>query len=484
MSISTGNRRSVTIVLLIVVALLVSTMVASAAATAKQLSTNYTLVNLASSSNSANIRFYTPTGTQWRTPKNVTLPAQGDQFIDRQYFDADLPGGAGSVVVGGTGELGAVVQIQARNQVPTSGAYVGASAGSTEIKFPLVAKNVNSASGVLNSQVIVQNTGTGVVNAEIALIDAAGATKRTIPVNNLAVGAAFTYDVTTDASLDKGQYSAVVKATTAGGSVTAVSNLFMGPDGLQTYGGFSNGATKWVAPLFTSRLGNGLSTVFNIQNVSGGTIPAGGIQLACKPDPGSSSQATLAASNPDPVTNTASYQFNPVVDTTRFPTKWQGACTVTTSASTVAFVQMRFVGTGNVAAYEAIRGDGTKTKIIVPLYMKRLGNGFSTVTTIANLGTAPATVTIQYKRSAELDPAITGCYATLTNLAIPVGASIIQNLRITSGQNSVPEIGNRCQGSMVITSNGQPVDAFVQITDIDATSGDTFMAHDAFTVTN
>jgi hypothetical protein len=37
---------------------------------------------------------------------------------------------------------------------------------------------------------------------------------------------------------------------------------------------------------------------------------------------------------------------------------------------------------------------------------------------------------------------------------------------------------------MVITSNGQPVDAFVQITDIDATSGDTFMAHDAFTVSN
>ena len=48
--------------------------------------------------------------------------------------------------------------------------------------------------------------------------------------------------------------SAVVRATTAGGEVTAVSNFFLGADTMQTFNGFTSTGTKWVAPLFTSRL--------------------------------------------------------------------------------------------------------------------------------------------------------------------------------------------------------------------------------------
>jgi hypothetical protein len=146
--------------LMVLVLVLTASLVASGAATTKQLSTNFTLVNLATGTNTVNIQYYTSTGAQWRTPEQTTLTGVGDQLIRRQYTDAALQSGSGSVVVGGSGAMGAVVQIRAINQTPTSGAYSGASAGSSSANVPLVAKNQSSASGVLNSQVIVQNTGT------------------------------------------------------------------------------------------------------------------------------------------------------------------------------------------------------------------------------------------------------------------------------------------------------------------------------------
>ena len=105
---------------------LVSVVVASAASTSKTLSTNFTLVNLTNGANTANISYYKPDGSQWRTPEVKTFTTLGEQAIDRQYTDAALSAGSGSVVVGGQGALGAVVQIRALNQTPTSGAYSGA----------------------------------------------------------------------------------------------------------------------------------------------------------------------------------------------------------------------------------------------------------------------------------------------------------------------------------------------------------------------
>jgi hypothetical protein len=127
--------------------------------------------------------------------------------------------------------------------------------------------------------------------------------------------------------------------------------------------------------------------------------------------------------------------------------------------NTVAFVQMRFVGTSNAAAYEAISAAGTKTQVIVPLYMKRLGNGFATAVTIQNLGAQAATVNISYKQG---DDAPSPCTVDLTRLNIPVGGSLIQYHRLANGPNSVPSLPEICFGSMIVKStNGQPIEAKV-----------------------
>lgn len=471
-------RRPVFVTVLALVALLAASLVATGASTTKSLSTNFTLVNLNNGSNTVSINYYTPTGGQWRASESATLATQGAQVIRRQYDDSALSAGSGSVVVGGSGPMGAVVQIQARGQVPTSGAYSGATAGAASFSVPLVAKNGNSADGTVNSQIIVQNTGGAATSFTVSMINADGTTARTTSAVTLNPGASFTYDLSDDSALTAGFYSAVVNAA-SGGQVAVVSNLFIGSNAMQTFSGFATGAQKWLAPLFTARLSNNLSTPIAVQNLSGSTIPVGGIKLNCVPDASSPVQTPLALENTTAVGNTASFFFNPVTNSS-IPAGFFGACTIdTTGFNTIAFVQMRFVGTSNAAAYEAISASGTKTKVIVPLYMKRLTNNFATAVTIQNLGTQAATVNISYTQG---DGAPANCNVSLTGLNIPVGGSLIQNHRLESGANSVPTLPNTCFGSMVVTStNGQPIEAFTQITVIGSDSGDTFMAHNAFT---
>jgi hypothetical protein len=450
-------RRPVFVTVLALVALLAASLVATGASTAKSLSTNFTLVNLNNGANTVSINYYKPDGSQWRPSESTTLATQGAQVIRRQYEDAALSAGSGSVVVGGSGPMGAVVQILARGQVPTSGAYSGATSGAASFNVPLVARNSTGASGTVNSQIIVQNTGGAATSFTISLIDGNGTTVRTTPAVNLNPGASSTYDLADDGALPAGFYSAVVNAA-AGGQVAVVSNLFTGNDAMQTFSGFATGAQKWLAPLFTSRLLNGLSTPVSVQNLSGGAIPAGGIKLNCIADP-SSGKANFNLQNDVPVGNTASFFFNPVTNN-NIPSEWFGACTVdTTGFNTVAFVQMRTVGTQNAAAYEAISAAGTKTKVIVPLYMKRLANGFATAVTIQNLGAQAATVNISYKQG---DGAPANCNVDVNGLNIPVGGSLIQYHRLANGPNSVPSLPEICFGSMIVKStNGQPIEAKV-----------------------
>ena len=237
--------------------------------------------------------------------------------------------------------------------------------------------------------------------------------------------------------------------------------------------------SDWLAPLFTSRLANSLSTPLAVQNLSGGAIPVGGINVVCTKDPTSPGQATFNLSNTAAVNNNATYFFNPVTDQT-IPAEWYGSCRISTGTyDTVAFVQMRVVNGAQAGAYEAIKADGTKKKVVVPLYAKRLDNGFASVVTIQNLSTtAAANVTLQYVGATGL-PA--GCTQTLTAQIAPSG-SLQQNHRIASGAQSVPSLPANCFGTIVVTSADQPIDGIVQLTDYKGLAGDTFQVHNAFAI--
>ena len=476
-------RRAVVAVTLSAVLVTSAIFIAAAQSTTKNLSTNITLVNLASTTNDGLLKLIRDDGSAWRQGRQFPACQSGRSGYLSQYDENDaakLDGsGSGSGFVSASGQIGAVVQIQARGQTDTRGAYSGSSGGAESSNVPLILKNRSTASGTGNSQIIIQNASQSDTNVEVDFIGPDGAKVHTETGISLKPNASFTYDVATEPSVNNEFFgSAVVRSVTSGNQVAVVSNLFLGPHSMQTFNAFTTVSKEWLAPLFTSKLANGLSTPIAVQNLSGQTIPADSIELVCTKDPQSPGQNFTKKNNAE-IQNTASFFFNPV-NNADYQDGWFGACRVNTgSFDTVMFVQMRFVGTDQAASYEGIPSNGTKTKVVIPLYARRLANGFASAVTIQNLSSSTAAeVSLTYVSG---DAARSECSANFT-ASIPASGSLIQNHRTPNG---VTQLGENCFGSLVVEStNGQPIDAFVQLTDISGLAGDTFMAHNAFTVDN
>jgi hypothetical protein len=506
-------RRSAVIVL--TSALAVSTILsASATSTTKNLSSNFTLVNLVDGTNQGTIEYIDENGANWRPeenpeqPSTFTMQALGDQVERRQYFDEKLPGGSGSVVVSTQGPVGAVVQIQAREQSGTNGAYIGVSEGSPEANLPLVARRRGTLSGIANSQIIIQNASPSntPINVEVKFYDGStGAELGFIKtISNLAPKTSFEYDLEEETNLPENFIgSAVVRSTTPGGEVAVVSNFFLGTHAMQTYNAFTEFKTAWGVPLLTVRLANGLSTPFVIQNKSDEVIQPGDITLSCQvSDTSPNQEPTITRSNTQAIAvNASSFEFNPALLVSQggvapeWPADWRGSCRLDTGGhETAVFLQMRWIGKeaeGNerAGAYEAVPLDGTSKTVMVPLYLRRLSNGFASNVTILNLSeTQPANVTLAYKAlEPDYDPA--KCSETFTR-QIPPGGALFQNHRVENGvDDSVPEVEENCQGTLRVTSSDQPIDAFVQIDQLEIglgipvpprVSGDRFMAHNVF----
>lgn len=462
-----------------------------AQSTTKSLSTNFTLVNLGNGPAQGVVQYIKTDGSSWGS-ENFTISTTGGQAIFRQYDSVGRPGnpglteGAGSVVISADQPLGAVVQILARNQNPTSsGAYSGFTGGSTSYYVPLAVRKLSTATGLGNSQIIVQNAGNSAVNVVIKLINPDGSPRYTKSGISIQPGASYYYDLALEnpTNVPDGWYgSAVVSTTTTGGAIAVVSNFFTG-DAMQTFNAFSSASptTRWFVPLFTSRLANGLSTPVAVQNLSGSTIPIGDVSLTCTPDPSLSGYTPFTKTNTTAIENTAAYYFNPVVDTT-IPQGFYGSCVVNASANVVAFVQMRFVTTlptaNEAAAYEAFPVGSTDTKAFIPLVAQRLANGFATAVTIQNLSDETATFNLTYKRS----PDCTVGPDTYSPPAQTVGpyASLIQNHR-----TGVSGLVDGWFGTLTVQSN-KPIAAFVQLTFLRSINpnlpgGDNYMAHNAFT---
>jgi len=470
-------------------------MSASAASTPKNLSSNFTLVNLVDGVNNGEIQYVKDNGTQWIAPQTFTLTGLGAQLIKRQYDPADgnLSAGSGSVVVSTDGPVGAVVQIQARApQVPTFGAYIGVSEGAATANVPLAERRLGTLSGTGNSQIIVQNASSGTINVDIVLIDGkTGATTFTHHITGLVANQSSSYDLDDEsaANVPDGWFgSAKVTSVTAGGAVAVVSNLFSGPHAMQTFNAFTTSKSKWGVPLFAIRLANGLSTPVAVQNAGDTPIPVNGVTLSCvkDPSPASIGPATISVKNGTAIGKSAAFFFNPAADTTNFPDAlWFGACTVDAgSFQTASFVQLRTIGGDRAAAHEGIPLDSTNKIVVLPLYAKRLTNGFATAITILNLSSsADAHVSLAYKGGTGT---AAGCTTSFSKV-IPKGGSLIQNLRVNGTPTSVDVIPDNCFGTLTVTSSDQAIDAFAQLDLLDALlpappGGDPFQAHNAFTL--
>src|SRR5665648_137073 len=267
--------------------LLILTMAVSAEATTKILSTNYTLVNLGSSEASVTAAYYQPNGSVWdadNANESFTVAANYGQKIIAQYFDSTLTDGQGSVVISADQPLGAVAQILARNQVPTSGAYNGVINPANKFYVPQAFRNLSSANGFVNTQIVIQNAESGsAVNVTVAFIPFPGITGlATYSSSSITIqpGASYVYDLSdesnltsTNPSITGWTGSAVVTAGSAM-NIAVVVSTFAGANSLQTYNAFDEGniSSGWAIPQFTSKLPNGLNTPVLVQNLSGSQL--------------------------------------------------------------------------------------------------------------------------------------------------------------------------------------------------------------------
>jgi hypothetical protein len=439
-----------------------------------------TVLNNTSSSARVDVAFFDSLGTLCDL-SNLSLPG-----LSTQSFAGC---GGISAVVNADRDV-SVVTTRKRSPAPySSGAYVGMGSAPglsntfhTSIGFyvPVALHQKTTASGISNSDIVVQNANTAAMNVTITMVPypGSGLSGYTKTIYNLAPEVSSTYNLS---DLSTEWYgSAVVSAS---GQIAVLSDLLAGSNSIQTFNAFpAEGlGTTWFDSLFLSRV-SGLtgtsSTPISVQNLSGSTIPVGGIQLTCLSNPANTVYPPIiTASNTTSVASTASYSFNPVVDTTTFPTGWYGTCKVTSgSYNVVTLMQIRYVGQDNADAFQAHSASGTGHNAFFPIIQKRLSDGSATSISVQNLSTSStANVTFHY----YADSSCSGCSNVTMTYSIPPAGAQYANHRLSGLGTGLPD---GWFGSLQVTStNNQPIDGYAQLTNINNPSGDTFMAHGAVT---
>jgi hypothetical protein len=456
-----------------------------AAATTKSLSTVYAIQNFSQSLTATvhvdyKLDQVDGLGAAWTAAALNTDfqlgPGQATNIA--QYLDTTLTAGRGSATISSDQPVGAIVN-QLNRVVgvrDTSGSYSAFDSGAAGVYAPLVFKNLSTSAGLINSVLTIMNVGSSSTDFNIVYID--GITFQSVftkTVTGLGAGVSYYADQSDETSLLDGYFgSAVVNATTTGGTLAVVGNQFVGTDALLTYSGFKSteGFTSWSVPLYLCRLANGFSSPITIQNVSGSSIAANGITIDFTPDP-SLGAAPFSISNLAATPNNASFIFNARTDT-NCPDGSFGSATITASGNVVVLVNQLQTGAAASLSYNGIRSDSTNTTALSPVAFSRLSNGFSTAITVQNLSSTAGTVTFTYTPNA----ACLSCGSFTKVLPVAANGSVIQNHRLAEGLTSHP-LPAGWFGSATITSD-VPIAGVVNQLDLDDPLADGTLSFNTF----
>jgi hypothetical protein len=454
-----------------------------AGATTKSLSTNYTVQNLGDATANVEVAYMrdydgaTPGGTWNADPANESFTIEaGKSKVVAQYLDATMSDGAGSATISSDQPVAAIVNQLARGQTATSGSYTAFSEGASLFYAPFAFKNLASSVGTINSQLTIMNVGSAAADVDVVFIDGVtGASVYTKEIEDLPAGESFYYDQSEETMLPTSWFGSA-KIDAGGGSIAVVGNQFTGNHGLLTYPGFAEGYTEWVVPLYLSRLSNGYNSVIAIQNISGSSIAAGGIDVVFTPDP-SVGGSSFSVSNTSAVGNNGTFVINPRSNAA-FPLNSFGAAKITASANVVAIVNQLVneppYQADSALSYNAIRADLTGETVEAPLIMSRLPNGYSTVFTVANLTGSAGTCNFTYKGDAGYGSG----NVSVTGVTLPANGSIVHNHRNASP--STHNLPADWYGAATVECT-RPVAGVVNQLQSGVSSGDPDLSYNAFT---
>lgn len=420
-------------------------------------------------------------GTQYiiAADQMVEIPASCYGGVANGYVDADQ-------------EVAVIVQ-NVQSSPVAKGAYTGVPASAVwgPVNIPLVAKQLSTASGIANSEIQIENPTTNLANVRVQLRQTgqSGISRDfTVSVNG---NSSFRYVLQNDPAVPTNWGGSAV---ISGGPMAVTSDYFMWSGATDfAFNGYpaDNRAESVYIPQFMVRVtgATGIaSTPLAIQNLSDNstTFGPGELRMDCIPIP------TIPFTNFTVYNSTAvsvfnTYAFNPVTDYTLFPnslTGWQGSCKLSivnqTTPKTKYFVvmaQIRYPANQNASAYDAIRTDAGSTRVFYPIIQKRLGDGSATAAVVQNLGSIAATVTFTYTPASICSNSI----VTFSTYIGP-GQSLIQNQRVDAQPGTPPDdhlpVG-WCGSLTVQSTNGQPIDGFGQITNMNNPTYDAIMSYNA-----
>ncbi len=438
-------KRYVSIMILIAVMLITAVTSASAQWVGTWV-TSFQVMNLGDSEAQITVEYYQEDGTRIDTATWSYAVSVGSSINIYQPNVPGLPNGfKGSAVVRADQPIAAIASEQVTYPDGSIGnsQYSGFGADTIGTRFYLPNVNKRFGGSQWSSRITIQNTTATPVTVNVIFYNADGSQRDTDTVS-LSPNGSTTLTQVDDPELPDGWLgAAIVEAT---GNIAVIVDVMSADGRLETYNGFTSGATTMYLPTLLINFGmNQWNSSFQIFNVS---TSAAVITMTYYTS-GSSTPAKVVNATLPPYQSINRYQPR---DDGDLGSGWLGSVVIESTQPVVAVGSQSSGAPGKRLAsiYNGVSQGATKA--FLPTVLRYFGGGnFVTSFQIMNVGSADATVTVEYFTPGNPTPVKVVRYDGVEN------PKIARFTSVNRYQPTVdPELGNGWQGSVRITSD-QPV---------------------------
>ncbi len=397
------------------------------------------VMNLGTTTANVVVEYYQENGTRVDAATRIYTITVGSSLNIYQPSVPGLPDGfKGSAVVSADQPIAAIGSEQTTYADGSIGnsQYAGFGAETLGNKFYLPNVSKKFGGGQWSSRITIQNATANPVTATITFYNA-DATVRDTDVVNLPGNGSTTLTQINDTELPDGWLgSAIVDAT---GNIAVIVDIMSADGRLETYNGFTSGSTTMYLPTLLSGFGiNRWNTSFQVLNVGN----ASAVVTMTYYTSGVATPAKIVTATLSPYQSINRYQ--PSVDSD-LGTPWFGSVVIESTQPIVAIGTQSSGAPGKrlASAYNGVASGGTRA--FLPTVLRHFGgSNFVTSFQIMNVGTGPASVTVEYFAPGNPTPVMT------------VRHNISPYNSINRYQGDDTTLGNGWQGSVRVTSD-QPV---------------------------
>lgn len=444
-------KKTLVRLLRLVVPLLVIILLLLAAPTSAQWAgiwvSSVQIMNLGNSTADIIVEYYREDGTRIDAATRSYTITVGSSLNIYQPNVPGLPDGfKGSAVVSANQPIAAIGSEQATYADGSIGnsQYSGFGAEAVGTKFYLPNVNKKFGGSQWSSRITIQNVTASPVTATVTFYNDNGTIRDTDAVN-LPGNGSTTLTQINDSELPDGWLgAAVVEAT---GNIAVIVDVMSADGRLETYNGFISGATTMYLPTLLIGFGaNRWNTSFQVFNV--GTATA--VVTMTYYTSGIATPAKVVTATLPPYQSINRYQ--PAVDSD-LGAPWIGSVVIESTQPIVA-VGSQSSGAPGKRLASIYNGVATgATQVVLPTILRYFGgSNFVTSFQIMNVGSEPASVTVEYFAPGNPTPIMTVRYdGTPGN-----EPKIARYTSVNRYQGNDVALGSGWQGSVRVTSD-QPV---------------------------